>query len=190
MINTNYSTQGTASLTASLSSSAQTAEVSDSDEAKANLELLHLIIALRSGNLEAADLAASGSEGVAGPRRALVEQFKEAIRKIREGGDCDVAAAKNAQSGKTSTDSSLQTLLDSLPEELRNLLYSSFPNLEDMLVEEAEAQKNAAQEEGSQSSEDSLSPPLDEAALANQARVRALTPRYTEQWYDEPSLDA
>lgn len=158
------------SLTTEMSSSALTLSgslsggkkiVDADDEAKASLELLHLIIALRSGNIGGADLEKVKTEGEAGPQRALLEQLKEVVRRIRSGSDQLFASAKSAQGGNK--EPTLQQLLDALPEEMRNLVYSCFPNLDGLLEEEAEALAKAPKK-----TED-VAQPLDGAALAQQA---------------------
>lgn len=186
MINTMFSAQKNDSTVSSIGLSAKTpsSQVDSDDEAKASIELLHLIIALRSGTLGSVDLSEKKCDGEAGPQRSELEQLKEVIRRIRSGNDKDWAA-KDAQGGKKSNEQSLKQMLDSLPEELRNLVYSAFPKLDDLLEEEArqlakqtpdegEPQEGTTQSSLSANSETLSSEPWDEAAMVNQARIRAL----------------
>lgn len=185
MINTMFSAQKNDSTVSSvgLSATVSSSQVDSDDEAKASIELLHLIIALRSGTLGSVDLSEKKCDGEAGPQRSELEQLKEVIRRIRSGNDRDWSA-KNAQGGKNGRELSLKQMLDSLPEELRNLVYSAFPKLDDLLEEEAsqlakqtpddsKQQGETTQSSLSENSETLSSEPWDEAAMVNQARIRA-----------------
>ncbi len=157
---TTEKSSSTLALSGSLSNAKQ--PVDADDEAKASLELLHLIIALRSGNMGGADLEKVKTDGEAGPQRALLEQLKEVVRRIRSGSDQLFASAKTAQGGNK--EPTLQALVDALPEEMRNLVYNCFPNLDGLLEEEAKELAKAPKKKA-----DEVAQPLDGAALAQQA---------------------
>jgi hypothetical protein len=76
-----------------------------------------------------------------GPQRQKVEQLKEALRRLTQGGADETDPGIDPVTGKPRRGKSrirLQALLDALPADLRNLLRRAFPDLDERVRADAD----------------------------------------------------
>lgn len=103
------------------------------DEDQAMKALFRILAALSTGRVDGCvfeqdpDDRADGTSP--GPIRAQLERLKAVIRRIMRGGQVE----SGANPDDPTTHASLESLLQSLPSEIQNLIRRAFPNLDQLL---------------------------------------------------------